>query len=113
MAVIVAAGTRPWIGLLVGAAVFLASARRFGHWVLPLVGLGALGAAAAYVVLLQIRYQGPLDGAWPSLWGRPHLLGWITLGAVIGELVLELTCSVGGAPDERTGDVAPTTGSGP
>ena len=109
VAVTVAAGTRPWIGLVVGVAVFFAPAKGGGVWVLPALGLGALGAAGAYVVLLQMRYQGPLDGAWPSLWGRPHLLGWITLGVVVGELVLEtLRASRAG----RASPARPSDGSG-
>jgi len=45
---------------------------------------------SAYVVVLQARYGGPHDGAWPGLWGKAHLLGWGALAMVVAELVIEL-----------------------
>ena len=88
---ITAAVSRWWIGLLAGLAVLLAcSARRHARWSPGVLALSCIGLMSAYVVVLQARYGGPHDGAWPGLWGKAHLLGWGALAMVVAELVIEL-----------------------
>lgn len=86
-----AAVSRWWIGLLAGIAAFLAcSSRREARWLLGAVAVTCIGLMSAYVFVLQARYGGPHDGAWPGLWGKAHLLGWGALAMVVAELVIEV-----------------------
>jgi len=88
---VTAAVSRWWIGLLAGLAVLLAcSVRRHARWLPGVLTLTCIGLMSAYVVVLQARYGGPHDGAWPGLWGKAHLLGWGALAMVVAELVIEL-----------------------
>ncbi len=80
--------TRPWIGVVTIGLILTGSLVRQGRRVVALVGLGALGAAGSYVVILQTRYGAPHDGAWPSLWDRAHLLGLVAIGALVAEWTL-------------------------
>lgn len=105
-AVATAAISRVWIGGLVGMVTFFAcDPRPVRRGLLGVLAIGSLALMGLYVVGQQVRFGGPHDGAWTALWGRPHLLGWVALGAVIGELSIELLDRV--CPDPDLGPARP------
>ena len=104
-AVILVAGslTRPWIGLLAGVATLLAVWVRRGRLLSGLFLLGSVGAAGAYVLIQQVRFDIPPGGHWPGLFGTAHVLGWIGLSLLVAETVLSLV-------EDRRARHAPPTG---
>ena len=86
-----AAVTRWWIGGLIGLATFIAcSPGRVRRALLAALAVASVATMGAYVVALQFRWGGLHNGSWPQLWDRAHLLGWVALGTIIGELAIEL-----------------------
>ncbi len=84
-----------WIAVLVGVLTLIGCSRGIRRWTLILAVGSAVGLMAGYVFIQQARFGAPHDGAWPSLWQRAHILGWVALGGVIGEFVIEVVRSRG------------------
>ncbi|MEZ5343146.1 MAG: hypothetical protein R2706_17420 [Acidimicrobiales bacterium] len=82
--------TAPLLGVLAALLVVATLRYRRGRLVTAAVALASLGAASAYVVLQQARYHGPHDGAWPSLWERPHYLGLAAIVALAADWAADL-----------------------
>lgn len=94
------------VGVAVALVTFVALATRRGQVLLRAVSLGALGAAAAFVVLKQIRNGYETDFRWPQWFEVTHawtLVGVLLLGVDV--LVDRLRRLAGrGGPSSRSGD---------
>ncbi len=105
-ALVAGLATRWWLGVVMAGLLVGATRHERARASIAGVAVTALGLASAYVVLQQIRYGAPHDGAWPSLWDRAHLLGWLALVALGAEWCLALfdpseTGEIPSEPDEH------------
>jgi hypothetical protein len=78
-AVVSGAIVRPWVGLLVGAAVLLVLLRPRWRGVLSLFPFVALGLCGLYVAVVQFRSHYPVGLEWPGAFWRVRTLGWLAI----------------------------------
>lgn len=96
----VAAATRPVLGVAIGVVVASAGWWRWTRSALAGLAVVFLAGAGAYVTVQQLRYAPPHDGAWPSLWDKAHLAGWVSLASLIGAALIEIVVARRSSPTE-------------
>jgi arabinofuranan 3-O-arabinosyltransferase len=78
----------PLVGPIVGVAAGVAARHEtFRRWVLLASPL-ALGAAAAYVVYVQLRHAPEATFDWPMELSRPHPIGWLAVWLMVTDVIV-------------------------
>jgi arabinofuranan 3-O-arabinosyltransferase len=77
--VIVGVASRPWIGLVVAAAVGATLCWPRARAVLTIGSVGALGVAALYVLVQEGRYRYPTIYNWPANFGGVADVAWLAV----------------------------------
>jgi hypothetical protein len=90
MGVVAGIGSRPWIGLVVGAAVLAALVVPRARALLTIGAAGVFAGAAAYVVVQQARHGYPTIASWPSQFDAVADLTWLALWLLGADVVVEL-----------------------
>jgi len=72
------------------ALVIVALRWHRGRGLLGVAGAGALGLAAGYYVLQQVRNRFPADFVWPQLFTRVNVLGVLAVLLLLAEAAREL-----------------------
>lgn len=77
-----------WVGAIVGAAAAVgARHEKFRRWLL-LGSPAALGAAATYVLYIQLRHSPMPSFDWPIEMSRVHPLGWLAVWLMVADVVV-------------------------
>jgi hypothetical protein len=85
-----AAIVRPWVGLLVAAAVLLVLLRPRWRAVLSLFPFVALGLCGLYVAVVQFRSRYPVGLEWPGAFWRARTLGWLAIVFLAADVLVGL-----------------------
>jgi len=88
---VVAAVTRPLIGLAVGVAVLSGVIFARSRWLLTGAAVGLLVAAGAVVVVDQATHPAQPGGTWAPTFSTAALLAWAAVGFLAGDATVELT----------------------
>jgi hypothetical protein len=87
---LVAAVTRPWIGLGVALAVGATLMVRHTRWVLTGAAIGLLIAAGMVVVVDQATQPSQPGGTWAPTFGTAAYLAWAAVACLAADAVVEL-----------------------
>jgi hypothetical protein len=88
-AVVAGVASRPWIGLVVGAATLAALLVPRARVVLTGGSVAAFALAAAYVVVQQARHGYPTIASWPSQFDAVADLAWLSIWLLGADVVVE------------------------
>jgi arabinofuranan 3-O-arabinosyltransferase len=89
IAVVAGVASRPWIGLVVGAATLATLLAPRARIVLSAGSVVAFALAAAYVVVQQARHGYPTIASWPSQFDAVADLSWLAVWLLGADVVVE------------------------
>jgi hypothetical protein len=89
IALVSGAASRPWIGLVVGAATAAALLVPRARAVVTAGSIVALAATAGYVVVQQARHGSPTIASWPSQFDAVSDLAWLAVWLLGADVVVE------------------------
>jgi arabinofuranan 3-O-arabinosyltransferase len=85
-----AAVTRPWIGLAVGAAAAVALLVPRTRGLLTAGAVGLMVAAGAVVVVDQATHPAQAGGTWPPTFSTAAVLAWTAVACLVADAIVEL-----------------------
>jgi len=94
----------PWVGLVAGAALFVALVRPRLRWLLAIGAPVALAIAGAYVVIQQWRHMYPPVFEWPTFFDDVHAVAWLAVVLLAADALVEFLRARRRAGASSTGD---------
>ncbi len=88
---VLAAVTRPWIGLAVGAAAAAALLVPRARGLLTAGAVGLMIAAGTVVLVDQATHPTQAGGTWPPTFSTAALLAWGAVACLVADAIVELT----------------------